>query len=153
MSIARKHSESSSIAKLFRLLTALFVIILEIPTLQGCGDDRKGDVYLIPEGYAGSINLYYHIENTPMPVIESGKYVYTFDNKGMCNSPLKMESGSAKDEFYYFKGSKRTLLSEDEHPIESRRVWGGAISGVAGVDNKISFFIGTHEEYKKHESK
>lgn len=87
------------------------IIIPNIVFLISCQQHCTPEIFLIPEGYKGPINIIYNIEKGEVKEYENGKRVYKIPNNGVLLTKFKDEYGIINQEYYYTSASgKRTKL-------------------------------------------
>ncbi|WP_312115621.1 DUF6843 domain-containing protein [Brevibacillus reuszeri] len=113
------------------LLSAIFLVV------SGCMQQSStNDIYLIPEGYEGTVYAFYHVKNAP-PLTYEGEYaLHTINDKGyFATSAPDMEYGLITDKYYYVdKKGQRT-----EIPSSCLRIMGtGGYSTNIGAPDEIN---------------
>jgi hypothetical protein len=125
---------------------------------SGCEQQRRPSRYLIPDGYVGWATIEFKVSGTPALPIEDGFYLVKFPPSGLLKTSSAIEYGVAKDEYYYYSGTKRRPLKETGWS-EGGMIWAGHISGpprsndpaFAKVpwDAAEGFFVGTEVQLKE----
>ncbi|TMP87883.1 hypothetical protein CWC05_06225 [Pseudoalteromonas ruthenica] len=151
-----KHSPSTHFFKI--LLVGLMVAFL-----SSCTEVKKREpaIYLIPEGYVGSLYIVFNAPNGQPPQYEGNSRVYHIPPSGVLVTQMDANEGwSESSEIKYFSVSqsgKRTLISESSEntPKTERTVYVGGL-GRSGpiygctVINK-NFTVGTDAEQRNTE--
>ncbi|GED71620.1 hypothetical protein BRE01_53220 [Brevibacillus reuszeri] len=123
---------SAATLKLLLLSVVMFVV-------SGCVQQSStNDIYLIPEGYEGTVYAFYNVKNAP-PLAYEGEYaLHIINDKGyFATSAPDMEYGLVTDKYYYVdKNGQRT-----EIPGSCLR-----INGTGGYSTNI----GTPDEINVH---
>lgn len=140
------------------LLLPCFLLLCLL--LSSCGNSRRPDRYLIPDGYVGWVRIQYSVAGaSPLPT-EQGYDLYRIPPNGFLQTSSAMENGLAKDEYYYLSGTTRKLLDSKGGWGSSMMIWGGVLSGIpvktqgdttiaSGKPTVYSFFVGTEQQFKK----
>jgi hypothetical protein len=122
----------------------LSTIVIIIFMLSGCiSKQGKGtyDLYLIPEGYEGTILVTYNVKDAP-PLAKEGKYdVIPVNEDGTYETSNPMyDYGTVIDQYFYVdsKGERKEIDSSCVHVLGT----GGASSG--GVDTHFTKIEVTH---------
>lgn len=123
----------------------------------GCGQNRRPDRYLIPEGYVGEVSVQYGVKGAPPLPIEDGFHLIKFPSSGILKTSNGIEYGWGKDEYYYYRGAKRRPLRGTGWG-EGGMIWAGHVSSPPqSNDPKFvgvpwtaawSFFVGTEVQLK-----
>lgn len=118
----------------------LMVLCLTWTTAMSC-QDRRSDLYLIPEGYVGWVRVDYGIKDAPPLPIEDGYYVVKFPATGHVRTSTRIEEGVAQDKYYYYSNGNRRLLDTND------MIRSGFVGSVEGEEGHHEyFFIGTEEQ-------
>ncbi|RZF84821.1 hypothetical protein EXT46_03060 [Pseudoalteromonas sp. CO325X] len=151
-----KHSPSTHF---FKILLVGFMIAC----LSSCTEVKKREpaIYLIPEGYVGSLYIVFNAPNGQPPKYEGNSRVYHIPPSGVLVTQMDANEGwSESSEIKYFslsKSGKRTPISEwSENTLKTERtVYVGGL-GRSGpiygctVINK-NFTVGTDAEQRNTE--
>lgn len=132
----------------------VIVILLELLLVAWSSEDqlRHPNVYMIPKGYVGWVQIHYNVPDAPLlPRNNESAFLYRIDKQGRLSTSKKdTEFGSALDRYYYVddQGNKE-LLDQEKHihgDVYGSSEWKGR------VINYERFFIGTEEEYRYYQS-
>jgi hypothetical protein len=128
------------VEKVKRLLTSIFIILL----LNGCSNNTD-NIYLIPEGFEGSITVFYDVPNEPklkkegkytvIPVealaLEALKDTEMYIYGASFTSTPDMKYGTVNDKYFYVdKKGKRTPINEQCISVGGT----GSFSGASGEE-------------------
>jgi hypothetical protein len=158
MEVMKRSKSSLLLIPLLLLCTALVA--------NGCGQERRPNRYLIPEGYVGWVKVYFNVKDAPELSIEDGRYLLKFPLSGILKTSSDIEFGWAEDEYFYYAGDERHSLKITGWG-EGGMVWGGYNSSSLNVvdgnfstealggkkDVYAGMFVGTEAEYKAHSAK
>lgn len=132
----------------------VLVILLELLLVAWSSEDqlRYPNVYMIPKGYVGWVQIHYNVPDAPLlPRNNENAFLYHIDKQGRLSTSKKdTEFGSALDQYYYVddQGNKE-LLDLEKHihgDVYGSSEWKGR------EINFERFFIGTEEEYRYYQS-
>ena len=104
--------------------------------------------YLIPEGFKGWARIDFRQKDAPRIPTEDGRRLLKLNAQGMTATSSDPPRGHAKDDFFYYAGSRRTPLST------AGVCKGGLIWQVETIFDERSatpftrFFVGTEEQYR-----
>ncbi|MFP3387685.1 DUF6843 domain-containing protein [Brevibacillus sp. SIMBA_040] len=100
-----------SIGVVTLLLLSAVLLVVSGCTQQG----PTNDIYLIPEGYEGTVYAYYNVKNAP-PLTKEGDFdLHIINDKGyFATSTPDMDYGLVTDKYYYVdKNGQRTQIPSD----------------------------------------
>ena len=130
-----------------RLLLATLVLIL---VLVACTKARTSCVYEIPEGFTGWVLIEFSKTNCTPLAKKEGKLVFQIGSDGRFCTSTALESGWAKDAYYYI-GKSRTKIQSTGWG-GGGMIWGGSTGSVQQPGNMektyANFFVGTEEQFK-----
>lgn len=116
-------------------------------------DDRRPNLYLIPEGYVGWVRIDYEVEGAPELPIEDGFYLLRIPASGHWKTSAGYETGWASDEYYYVDatGDRERIpaTAPDRGGLIWREVTGGAQKRNEEDLTFIQFFVGPEELAKQ----
>lgn len=139
-------------------------IIMLMPAFVGCQEkQRRPSRYLIPEGYVGWVKIYFKVKDAPALPVEDGCDLFKFSETGILKTSSEMETGWARDEYFYYSGDARRAL--ENTGWDGGMIWAGYAGQSATATmgetstrdipekNKTfyeGFFVGTEAEYKDY---
>ena len=108
--------------------------------------------FLVPDGYSGWLELEYGVKDGAAPITEDGIRVFKFPASGLLKASGPGPEPGAEDDFEYFSeiGSQRQIPID--YALGKGMVWGKYQGFKAGVPSLYGFFVGTEEQYKRHQS-
>ncbi|GIO05775.1 hypothetical protein J31TS6_18030 [Brevibacillus reuszeri] len=117
----------------------VILLLLSASLLAVSGCTQQGptnDIYLIPEGYEGTVYAYYNVKNAP-PLTKEGDFdLHIINDKGyFATSTPEMDYGLVTDKYYYVdQNGQRTQI-----PSECLRINGtGGYSTNIGTPDEIN---------------
>jgi hypothetical protein len=122
--------------------------------LLACGNSRKPNKYIIPEGYIGWVKIYYEVPDAQPLSFENGYLIYRIPSTGILKTSSKMEGGVAVDKYFYDTGNTLLELKSTDWG-KGGMIWAG-YTGVGGEEingnpaSYLGFFVGTEEDLKKY---
>ena len=153
--------------RLYFLRTLAFVIAVGVATNLACTTQtRTPDRYLIPKSFHGVFRVYYGVANRPALPFEADFHLLKIPANGKLETSSPLESGAAKDEFYFVDGEKREKI--DTSPTATNELIQGGNTIQEGVMGAISdrdaeakrqppaytlYFVGSKAEYDAEMSK
>jgi hypothetical protein len=137
---------------------AVVVFVLSLPLLVGLFfygpfvldmfvHRRPPTRFLIPSGFVGWVRIEYRVPNAP-PLVREGKYLLArLSRDGNLQTSSDLPEGWGHDEFLYYSGDARRLLSNAGW-CKGGMVWGE----VTGKDEKAEmvqkFFVGNEDQFR-----
>lgn len=127
-------------------------------TLLSCGQWRRGETVLIPNGYAGWVTIEYNLPGAPALTQQNGHYLIAVDAQGKALTSTPMETGLGNDQYFYTDASgKRTelrLSGTGNNSAGSVMVQGVRYITVPQLENQKprqvkAFFVGSESEYAR----
>ena len=110
-----------------------------------CTRPRRPNVYSIPEGYRGWVQIRYQIPTCPALERRDGKYLIEIPPTGEVCTSTAPEYGEAVDEYYVVGATRRRINWSGWG--QGGMIWGDRIGGPPGSTVQ-RFFVGAEEEYK-----
>jgi len=116
---------------------------------------RRPSRYLIPNDYVGWVEIHFEVKGATALPVEDGFYLFKFSRGCILKTSSSLESGWARDEYYYYDDAKRQPL-----PVTG---WdgGGAIwaqsTGTSSDANSTivqiheRFFVGTEAQFRSND--
>jgi hypothetical protein len=144
----------------WRVLMISCVIALcwtSLLTYDEVSTHRTPNLYLIPAGYVGWIEIRYNSAGASPLLIQARKQVLSLPKTGMLYTSSLQPSGWAKDEYFYESSAHiRQPLTETGWG-KGGKIWGnqsGVIEGQGGLPDCMyeQFFVGTEQQYYKSQS-
>lgn len=152
----------------YRSFLQLFVFFVTVSLLISCEHHCTPEVFLIPDGYRGSIYIIYNQKQGVDKEYGRGKRIYRIPRNGILLTKFKDEYGIINQEYYYSSpdGKRRKLgvldsrdfneewtLEKNPHepPRDSLAIFNPATVGVMGDNSRYKFqytFIGTYNDKK-----
>jgi len=131
----------------------LSIFLLALPS---CEQRRRPVRYLIPESYAGWVEIDFGIVAAPALPIEDGFYVVKFPPSGRLYTSSDIEVGWAKDRYYYYTDSNLHEIPETSWG-GGGLIWGGTVGSQQDDKGQTccvteALFVGTEEQFKRHSS-
>jgi hypothetical protein len=126
------------------LLTSLALIF----AVSGCEKARTACVYEIPEGYTGWVLIEFGRTNCQPLAERDGKRVFEIGHDGRFCTSSALESGWAKDAYFYVGRSRTAIPSTVSGG--GGLIWGGStgITQTGSVERTYeSFFVGTEGQF------
>lgn len=126
-------------------------------TLLSCGQWRRGETVLVPNGYTGWVTIEYSLPGAPALIQQNGRYLITIDAQGKALTSTPLETGLGNDQYFYTDASgERTELSlaagTGNNAAGSVMVQGVRYITVPQLENQKprqvkAFFVGSKSEY------
>lgn len=109
---------------------------------------RAGQVFEIPEGFRGWVEITYSSRCTErLPMVNGRQIVRPGRDGRLCVSDAW--SDSAGDEFWYVSGPRRIALHEETPG--TGMIWGRSTRQIDRGDERTDrFFVGTRREFEQH---
>jgi hypothetical protein len=107
---------------------------------------RRSQVFLIPAGYAGWVEVEFGVPNAPPLPIENDSFVLRIHPSGRLQTSTPIEYGWAKDEIYSGPDGQRHPLRLTG-PGEGGMVWEG-YNGEKQGRRTSGFFVGTEAQWR-----
>jgi hypothetical protein len=149
--IVNGHSERRSATRVLRSVARCFAAL---PLYVQWEARRRPVHYLIPENYAGWVEIDYGTAKAPSLPIEEGCHIVKFPPGGRVCTSSAIEFGWARDRYYYYSDSSLCeLLATDWG--RGGQIWSGVVSSNYDdkgqwVSAREAFFVGTEEQYKRY---
>jgi hypothetical protein len=110
--------------------------------------------YLIPDGYIGWVVVSYNEPTTPPLPVVKGEIVCKFPVGSVLRTSSALESGWAKDEFFYYSVDGSLHRLKDTSWGGGGMIWDGSVSSeqpTEGVAKQFeeSYFIGSEEQFHR----
>lgn len=115
--------------------------------LGGCASTRHGQTYLIPQGYAGFVQVDSGVNPAPPLIVKKGSYVIVVPPSGLIRTSSPHKTGWGSEEFYYVKVNERSRSSVTKR-------CGGEMVWARTNSSDMRFyraFIGTEEQLREYE--
>lgn len=112
---------------------AYLIVPLGLFVLCSCGPQRE--TILIPQGFAGRVNIIFRQQNGAPPKYENGRRVYEIPSNGLLLTQFKDEYGLIDQEYYFVDSAgKRTRLRSFSDSVSGadRDVTGIYLEGTTG---------------------
>lgn len=146
----RKDASLSDDLQIFGRLTAA---LLATCLVSAC-NQRPTEVYEIPYGYRGWVEILQSRSQCPPLPVRSGKVIFAIHGDGTLCTSSPVAFGVPHDEFYYVKGNERIPL--DDSPLHSGcLIWqveyfrhDDGREPRRRRDEGMRFFVGTGSEYR-----
>ena len=127
----------------------LIPIVLAVGSL-GCPDFRRGNDFVLPEGFEGWVIVELENSGCPeLPVVD-GRFVVEVPQDGEVCTATLLEEGLGIDN-HYIGPDRSVLVDKRDHP--GRRIWGTSTVSLWMMGDKerihIKFFVGSEEEFKE----
>lgn len=103
--------------------------------MVGCNDTKRHRI-LIPEGYHGTVYVYFGVKGAPPLKMEDGYQLIIVPNNGIVRTSSELIGGKLHDEYYLYSEKGRTTLPP-------QRLGGGGTSeksNASGEREQCSFF-------------
>jgi hypothetical protein len=109
---------------------------------------RPPERFLIPAGYSGWVRVDFRQKSEPPLPMEDGHRLFKLNDKGTLQTSSDPRPGHGRDDFFYYSGDRRTLLS-NAGVCKGGMVW----QVETMVDDRTStpfarFFVGTEDQYR-----
>jgi hypothetical protein len=110
---------------------------------------RPPERFLIPAGYRGWARVDFRQKGVPPLPMEDGRLLLMLTEKGTLRTSSDPLSGHGRDDFFYYSGDRRTLLS-NAGVCKGGMVW----QVETMVDEPTStpfvrFYVGTEDQYRR----
>ena len=149
-----------------KALKIIYISII-VTLLSACSDSKENgpSIYLMPEGYVGSVYIIYNVPNGQPPRYEGESRVYEIPASGMLITQMKMKSGREDngDALFYFKNGDgtRTLIVEqmstriydtpENREYNKAVIFGGSVGEIEPIRRcsagYIHFTVGTKAQF------
>ncbi len=128
---------------------ALFSSLLLGIAFTSCREHRHPNRYLIPDGYVGWVKTTYNAKDAPSLPRDGNFLVHRFSSTGLIITATFLESGWAKDEFYFYDKNNSLQKIEEEKLIhlQGNTMQNESSGKITNIE--ASFFVGTDEQYEK----
>lgn len=104
--------------------------------------------FLIPAGYIGWVRINFRQKGAPPLPTEDGHILLKLNAKGILQTSSDPQQGHGKDEFFYYGGDRRTLLS-NAGVCKGGMIWQVETMVDESTSTPFSrFFIGTEDQYR-----
>lgn len=109
---------------------------------------RPPERFLIPAGYIGWVRINFRQKGAPPLPTEDGHILLKLNAKGILQTSSDPQQGHGKDEFFYYGGDRRTLLS-NAGVCKGGMIWQVETMVDESTSTPFSrFFIGTEDQYR-----
>jgi hypothetical protein len=81
-------------------------------TLFSCEKRRIPNAYELPKNFSGWVTIKYEKPNAPPLERINGSYLFRITNSGFFETSSRLEEGFASDQYCWYDGDKKTLLSQ-----------------------------------------
>jgi hypothetical protein len=109
---------------------------------------RPPERFLIPAGYIGWVRINFRQKGAPSLPTEDGHILLKLNAKGILQTSSDPQQGHGKDEFFYYGGDRRTLLS-NAGVCKGGMIWQVETMVDESTSTPFSrFFIGTEDQYR-----
>jgi hypothetical protein len=110
---------------------------------------RPAERFLIPAGYTGWVRVEFRKKGAPPLPLEDRRVLLKLDANGMLQTSSEPQPGHGNDEFFYYSGDQRTLLS-NAGVCKGGMIW----QTETMVDDATStpftrLFVGTEDQYRR----
>jgi hypothetical protein len=104
--------------------------------------------FLIPAGYIGWVRINFRQKGAPPLRTEDGHILLKLNAQGILQTSSDPQQGHGKDEFFYYGGDRRTLLS-NAGVCKGGMIWQVETMVDESTSTPFSrFFIGTEDQYR-----
>jgi hypothetical protein len=109
---------------------------------------RPPERFLIPAGYIGWVRINFRQKGAPSLPTEDGHILLKLNAQGILQTSSDPQQGHGKDEFFYYGGDRRTLLS-NAGVCKGGMIWQVETMVDESTSTPFSrFFIGTEDQYR-----
>lgn len=108
--------------------------------------------FLVPEGYIGWLLLEYNVKDAELSPIEVGVKVFKFPPNGQLSTSSPGPERGADDEFFYYSADSSLRQIPGDYVNGKGMIWGIHEGTKNGALSQFGFFVGSEEQYKKHQS-
>jgi hypothetical protein len=109
---------------------------------------RPPERFLIPAGYIGWVRINFRQKGAPPLPTEDGHILLKLNAQGILQTSSDPQQGHGKDEFFYYGGDRRTLLS-NAGVCKGGMIWQVETMVDESTSTPFSrFFIGTEDQYR-----
>lgn len=100
------------------------ILAFSLPFFMACSNHTEPEIYLIPKGYVGIVNIIFNQKNGTPLKYENGKRVYEIPSNGILLTQFEAEFGKVDREFFYFdeKGKRQNLKIIQDYEINEGSV-------------------------------
>ncbi len=109
---------------------------------------RPPERFLIPAGYSGWTRIDFRQKGAPPLPTEDGRLLLKLDEHGMLRTSSDPQSGHGRDDFFYYSGNRRTLLS-NAGVCKGGMIW--QIETMVDEPTStpfVRFFVGPEDQYR-----
>ncbi len=125
---------------------------LDIPMVRAHDSDLRPSKFLVPEGYIGWLRLEYNVKDAPSVPFENEVKVFKFTKAGLLNTSSGGPDEGAEDEYFYYAEDGSVHEISTEYRSGKGVIWGKYQGSRGGVMSVFGFFVGSEEQYRKHQS-
>jgi hypothetical protein len=108
--------------------------------------------FLVPERYVGWLLLEYNVKDTQPISVENGTKVFKFPANGALYTSSSGPDKGADNEFLFYSADGSTHEISRDYRNSRGMIWGEHEGTRNGMLSQFGFFVGTEEQYKKHQS-
>lgn len=117
--------------------TLKFIVVCFVLKLLSCSNKPKPEIYLIPSGFTGIVNIIYNQEKGLLEKYSDNKRVYQIPKDGILLTQFKAEFGKVERHFFYIDDNEKLVEIPIIHDYEihdkSRKNKIGIYNQVSGV--------------------
>ena len=106
--------------------------------------------FLVPDGYAGWLQLEYNVKDAAPVPVENGEKIFKFAKSGVLSTSSPGPDAGAENEYLYYSENGTTHEIPLDYRSGNAMIWGQHPGSKGGVMCLFEFFVGTEEQYKKH---
>lgn len=123
--------------------------------LAGGATKRPPNLFLVPDGYVGWLEVQYGVKDTPKLIVKGGYRIYPFPRTGFIKTSSSQLYGLSKDKICYLtpKGQKELFRGSAN---TGAMVWGDRYAGGNGGSGAYTaaqyVFIGSAKQFQKVEN-
>jgi len=109
--------------------------------------------FLVPDGYVGWVLLEYNVKDAePVPMDGVAK-VFKFPSSGALNTSSTGPERGADDGYFYYSPDAPLHQIPTDYRNGKAMIWGQHEGTRKGALAQFGFFVGSEEQYKKHQSR